>query len=109
MSDKLGVMLCGHGSRDKDAVKEFAVLAEHLKHRMPQYPVEFGYLEFATPIIRTGLDRLKEQGVTRVLAVPGMLFAAGHAKNDIPSVLNTYAAANGCASITARNLASTPR
>ncbi|MEX0860417.1 MAG: CbiX/SirB N-terminal domain-containing protein, partial [Cucumibacter sp.] len=25
-------------------------------------------------------------------AVPGMLFAAGHAKNDIPSVLNTYAA-----------------
>ncbi len=30
----------------------------------------------------------------RVLAVPGMLFAAGHAKNDIPSVLNTYQAAN---------------
>src|SRR3546814_18546740 len=26
------------------------------------------------------------------LAVPGMLFAAGHAKNDIPSVLNTYQA-----------------
>jgi sirohydrochlorin cobaltochelatase len=95
MSEKLGVMLCGHGSRDKDAVKEFAVLAEHLKSRMPQYPVEFGYLEFATPIIRTGLDSLKAQGVTRVLAVPGMLFAAGHAKNDIPSVLNTYAAANG--------------
>ena len=32
------------------------------------------------------------QGRERVLAVPGMLFAAGHAKNDIPSVLNTYAA-----------------
>lgn len=87
-------MLCGHGSRDLDAVKEFAVLAAHLKNRLPQYPVEFGYLEFATPIIRTGLDSLKAQGVTRVLAVPGMLFAAGHAKNDIPSVLNTYAKAN---------------
>ena len=95
MSEKLGVMICGHGSRDKDAVREFAVLAEHLKQRLPQYPVEYGYLEFATPIIRTGLDKLKDQGVTRVLAVPGMLFAAGHAKNDIPSVLNTYAAANG--------------
>ncbi len=94
MSEKLGVMLCGHGSRDKEAVKEFAVLAGHLKKRLPQYPVEYGYLEFATPIIRTGLDSLKAQGVTRVLAVPGMLFAAGHAKNDIPSVLNTYAAAN---------------
>lgn len=94
MSDKLGVMICGHGSRDAAAVREFAVLSQHLKKRLPQYPVEYGYLEFATPIIRTGLDALKAEGVTRVLAVPGMLFAAGHAKNDIPSVLNTYAAAN---------------
>ncbi len=92
---KLGVMLCGHGSRDEGAVQEFAVLAQHLKKRLPQYPVEYGYLEFATPIIRTGLDALKSEGVERVLAVPGMLFAAGHAKNDIPSVLNTYAAGNG--------------
>jgi len=30
-----------------------------------------------------------------VLAVPAMLFAAGHAKNDIPSVLNTFAAETG--------------
>ncbi len=94
MSEKIGVMLCGHGSRDTDAVAEFAVLAGHLKNRLPQYPVEFGYLEFATPIIRQGLDRLKADGVSRVLAIPGMLFAAGHAKNDIPSVLNTYAAEN---------------
>jgi sirohydrochlorin cobaltochelatase len=94
MIEKLGVMLCGHGSRDLDAVQEFAALSEHLKKRLPQYPVEFGYLEFATPIIRNGLDKLKAAGVTRVLAVPGMLFAAGHTKNDIPSVLNTYAAAN---------------
>jgi sirohydrochlorin cobaltochelatase len=94
MSEELGVMLCGHGSRDEDAVTEFAVLARHLKKRMPDLPVEYGYLEFARPIIREGLDRLRAQGVTRALAVPGMLFAAGHAKNDIPSVLNTYAASN---------------
>jgi sirohydrochlorin cobaltochelatase len=95
MAERLGVMLCGHGSRDEDAVREFAVLAGHLEKRLPEYPVEFGYLEFATPIIRDGLDRLRAKGVKRVLAVPGMLFAAGHAKNDIPSVLNTYAAQNG--------------
>jgi len=95
MQAKTGVMLCGHGSRDEDAVQEFAVLAQHLKGRFPGHPVEFGYLEFATPIIRDGLDRLRAEGVDKVLAVPGMLFAAGHAKNDIPSVLNTYAAQNG--------------
>ena len=27
MTDKLGVMLCGHGSRDADAVAEFAALS----------------------------------------------------------------------------------
>src|SRR5215216_5624771 len=92
MSEKLGVMLCGHGSRDEGAVAEFAALAERLRERLPDHPVEYGYLEFARPIIGQGLDRLRAQAVTRVLAVPGMLFAAGHAKNDIPSVLNTYIA-----------------
>jgi sirohydrochlorin cobaltochelatase len=87
-----GVMLCGHGSRNQLAVGEFAILSERLRERLPGVPVEYGYLEFANPVIHQGLDKLRQQGVTKVLAVPGMLFAAGHAKNDIPSVLNTYAA-----------------
>ena len=87
-----GVMLCGHGSRNQRAVGEFASLAESLRARLPGVPVEYGYLEFANPVLHAGLDRLLATGVKRVLAVPGMLFAAGHAKNDIPSVLNTYAA-----------------
>ncbi|WP_421761228.1 sirohydrochlorin chelatase [Devosia sp.] len=86
------VMLCGHGSRNQLAVGEFAVLADRLRARLPGVPVEYGYLEFANPVIHQGLDKLREAGATRILAVPGMLFAAGHAKNDIPSVLNTYAA-----------------
>lgn len=95
-SGKIGVMICGHGSRSKAAVDEFAVLAEKLPaHLPPGWPVEYGYLEFANPVIRDGLDRLREQGCDRILAVPGMLFAAMHAKNDIPSVLNTYAAQHG--------------
>ena len=94
MSEKTGVMVCGHGSRDEGAVTQFARVAEGLRKLMPDTPVEYGYLEFATPIIRNGLDKLRDQGVTRILAVPGMLFAAGHVKNDIPSVLNTYAAQN---------------
>ena len=92
MNEQLGIMVCGHGSRDEHAVEEFQSVARGLRERIPQYPVEWGFLEFATPIIRDGLDELQKKGVNRVLAVPGMLFAAGHAKNDIPSVLNTYQA-----------------
>ena len=85
-------MVCGHGSRDEGAVAEFEKLAVAIRDRADGIPVEYGFLEFATPVIKEGLAALVEQGVTDVLAVPGMLFAAGHAKNDIPSVLNTWAA-----------------
>ncbi|MCX5945111.1 MAG: sirohydrochlorin chelatase [Cyanobacteria bacterium] len=91
----IGVLICGHGSRNRLAVAEFAQLAEALRRLLPEVPVAHGYLEFARPILREGLDSLRAQGVKRVLAVPAMLFAAGHAKNDIPSVLNTYAAETG--------------
>lgn len=94
MSDKIGVMICGHGSRDVEATREFDSLAGHLRQRLPQYPVESGYLEFARPIIKDGLEALKAQGVNHVLAVPGMLFAAGHVKNDLPWEINSFAADN---------------
>jgi sirohydrochlorin cobaltochelatase len=89
---KIGVMVCGHGSRDDEAIGEFAAVAAGIAGRLPQYPVASGFLEFARPIIRDGLDELRGKGVERILAVPGMLFAAGHVKNDIPSVLNEYMA-----------------
>jgi len=91
----LGVLVCGHGSRNRLAVEEFASLAGQLQQALEPVPVAFGYLEFARPILRDGLDTLRAQGVQHVLAIPAMLFAAGHAKNDIPSVLNTYAAETG--------------
>jgi len=93
-ADKLGIMVCGHGSRNQNAAREFAVIAEGLRLRNPETPVEYGYLEFCNPVLTAGLDKLKAEGCTRIVAVPGMLFAAGHAKNDIPSVLNTWAAQN---------------
>ena len=103
-------MLCGHGSRNRRAVDEFAALAGALKQRLPGIPVEYGYLEFANPVIHYGLDRLRAEGTRHVLAVPGMLFAAGHAKNDIPSVLKTYEAAHPGVRITyGRELGVDPR
>ena len=94
-NERLGVLICGHGSRNRLAVEEFAQMVDALRPRLAPMPVEHGYLEFARPILRDGLETLREKGVTKVLAIPAMLFAAGHAKNDIPSVLNTYTAETG--------------
>ena len=92
---KIGVMLCGHGSRSEGAVSQFADMAARMPNLLPDWQIEHGYLEFANPVIRVGLDKLRESGCDRILAVPCMLFAAMHAKNDIPSVLNAYSAEHG--------------
>ncbi|TYB80015.1 sirohydrochlorin chelatase [Maritimibacter fusiformis] len=94
--EKIGVMICGHGSRSQAAVDEFKVLAEKLPAFLPDHWLtDYGYLEFANPVIRAGLDNLRTSGVDRIVAVPGMLFAAMHTKNDIPTVLNAYSAEHG--------------
>jgi sirohydrochlorin ferrochelatase len=59
-----GIMVCGHGSRNQNAAREFATVAEGLKARYPDVPVEYGYLEFCNPVISDGLDRLREQGLS---------------------------------------------
>lgn len=91
---KQGIMVCGHGSRDKDAEVEFSLVAAGLKKRFPEIPIEYGFLEYSAPNIHMGLNSLIKQGVEHIYAVPGMLFAATHAKNDIPSVLTTFAENN---------------
>ncbi|MEM9630150.1 MAG: sirohydrochlorin chelatase [Pseudomonadota bacterium] len=87
---KTGIMICGHGSRAKSAEEEFALLAKGVRERYPDTPVEYGFLEYSAPNIHMGLNALRDAGVSNIIAVPGMLFAATHAKNDIPSVLTTY-------------------
>jgi sirohydrochlorin cobaltochelatase len=95
MSHQLpAVMICGHGSRDKRAVDEFNQLAIRIKERLPDHLVDSGFLEFATPVIGTGLDKLRDAGAKQIVCLPGMLFAAGHVKNDLPSEVNAYAANN---------------
>jgi sirohydrochlorin cobaltochelatase len=93
-STRTGVLLCGHGSRDVDAIAEFEQLTRVVRARLADYEVDRAYLEFARPVIRDGLEALKRRGVRRIVALPGMLFAAGHVKNDLPWELNSFAADN---------------
>ena len=86
------VLIVGHGSRDVDAVREFLGLADAIGRQLPERHCSTGFLEFATPTIDTAAAELVEAGATRITAIPGMLMAAGHAKNDIPSEVNALAA-----------------
>jgi sirohydrochlorin cobaltochelatase len=88
------VLLCAHGSRDPEAIAEFEAFAAALRPRLSDVEFASGYLEFARPTIQDALTALTARGARRVLAVPGMLFAASHVKNDLPWELNRFAANN---------------
>jgi sirohydrochlorin cobaltochelatase len=86
------VLLCGHGSRDPEAITEFELAAAGLRPRLSEFDFATGYLEFARPTIRDGLALLAARGTRRILAIPGMLFAASHVKNDLPWEMNSFIA-----------------
>jgi len=65
-----------------------------LRPRLPGFDFATGYLEFARPTIRDGLALLVARGARRILAIPGMLFAASHVKNDLPWEMNSFIADN---------------
>lgn len=88
------VLICGHGSRDDEAIREFEAMAAGLRPRLGARDFVTGYLEFARPTIREGLDRLAARGATRIHALPAMLFAASHVKNDLPWEINSFVADN---------------
>jgi precorrin-8X/cobalt-precorrin-8 methylmutase len=81
------IVLAGHGSRDPDGVNEFTALVELLRERAGGRTVTHGFLEFATPTLDQAVNAVIADGARRVVMVPGVLLAATHAKNDMPSEL----------------------
>ena len=85
--EKPAFLVVGHGTRDPRGVGEFHELIDLVRERNPGLPVEGGFIELSRPPISDCVNRLAEEGARKVAAVPLMLLAAGHAKDDIPATL----------------------
>ena len=79
-----GILLVGHGTQEAVGVREFLALAKQVADARPQVAVEPCFLEIADPPIVAGVSRLVERGVEEIVVMPLLLFAAGHAKHDVP-------------------------
>ncbi len=86
------VLLIGHGTRRAAGVAEFHRLAEQIREALPNRTCLAGFLELVEPDVPTALEQLRQQGFRRIIALPALLLAAGHIKNDIPAILNAFQA-----------------
>ena len=81
------LLIVGHGSRDPRGAQEFHALVSLLREENPSLPIEGGFIELSRPPISECVERLVAGGSREISAVPLMLLAAGHTKNDIPATL----------------------
>jgi sirohydrochlorin cobaltochelatase len=81
------LLIVGHGSRDPRGAQEFHELVALLRARDAGLKVEGGFIELSRPPISECVERLVGAGAREISAVPLMLLAAGHAKDDIPATL----------------------
>ncbi|MCK4683909.1 MAG: CbiX/SirB N-terminal domain-containing protein, partial [Pirellulales bacterium] len=90
-----GVVVVGHGTANPVGAAETKRVVAQVDAILPNIPVELGFLEVIEPTIEMALGRLAAQGCKRVVALPILLFSAGHAKQDVPQSLREAAARYG--------------
>ncbi|QGJ71434.1 Sirohydrochlorin cobaltochelatase [Planctomycetales bacterium 10988] len=86
-SPRSALLLIGHGTRDPAGVQEFLKVSRMVAELETERLVEPCFLELAEPSIEAAVEVLLKQEVQEITAIPLLLFAAGHAKEDIPEAL----------------------
>ena len=90
-----GVVVVGHGTANPVGAAETKNIVAQVDAILPNIPVELGYLEVIEPTIEMAVERLAARGCKKVVALPILLFAAGHAKQDVPQALQEAVARRG--------------
>ena len=90
-----GVVVVGHGTANPIGAAETKNIVAQVDAILPNIPVELGYLEVIEPTIEMAVERLAARGCKKVVALPILLFAAGHAKQDVPQALQEAVARQG--------------
>jgi sirohydrochlorin cobaltochelatase len=82
-----GLVLVAHGSVCARSALEVDALAGLVGDALPGVAVAVGYLEMSEPPAGPVVDALVAAGCRRVVVLPLMLLGAGHAKSDVPAVV----------------------
>lgn len=83
-----GVLIVGHGSRQKSTEQTLETIVETVRSKLPETLIEIAYMEFGKQDIPSGLNALIERGTTEIAVVPYFLFDGIHIREDIPKALD---------------------
>ena len=90
------LVIAAHGTRDESGVAECRALAERVANKLPDVPVELGFVELAEPKIPEAVQAAVAQapGVSEeptegeqpvsAVVVPLMFNTGGHVREDLP-------------------------
>jgi sirohydrochlorin cobaltochelatase len=87
MTEKLGLLAVGHGSKlpyNKQVITEITDMIAK-KHDVI---VRTGFMEHSEPSVQEALQSFEGTGVTKIAVVPALLAAGVHSTEDIPEILN---------------------
>ena len=87
---KKGILLCCHGTRSIEGIKDTIKLLRIFKKKNKNYTVKIGYLEIRKPTIKDQLDFFFRRKFDNLVIVPAMIFSGNHVIKDIPRIVNNF-------------------
>jgi sirohydrochlorin cobaltochelatase len=86
-SQKRGIVLFAHGSRDPLWHKSMEAVARRIQELHADAQVLCAYLELSTPDLPTAVATLVERGIGAITIVPMFLGVGKHAREDLPQLV----------------------
>ncbi len=84
-----GIIVIGHGSRNKEVNKEFIGFVETLKeHLLDDIILKSAFLEFHENTIEKIVEDFIKNNIYTIVVVPYFLFGGKHLSETIPNKLN---------------------
>jgi sirohydrochlorin cobaltochelatase len=87
MSEKIGLLAIGHGSRLPYNKEVVTSIADMIAEDHPELIVRAGFMENCGPSVEEALKGFEGTGVTKIAAVPVFLASGVHITQDIPEIL----------------------
>ncbi len=87
MTEKIGILALGHGSRHPHNKEVVNGVAELIARKYKNVVVRIGFMNMNTPTMKEGLEAFKGTGISTIVAVPIFMAHGVHTMEDIPQIL----------------------